>query len=255
MQTRPQIKNVLKRSAFLIGIVRAARAALSDLRVLRGMAFRPARIRAYLNQHETRKLQLGASNSRLPGWLSTDVVPESLDVVYLDATRSFPFNDDVFDYVACEHMIEHIEYSGALVMLRESFRVIKPGGKIRIATPDLRVITRLCAEEKSEAQKQYILWAAGSFAPETEDCKAVFVVNNFFRSWGHQFLYDSETLKAAMTRCGFEDLKCYKPGVSEDVNLRGIESHGIAIGSEEMNQFETFVIEGVVPNLKQKPNL
>ena len=248
MQT---LKQKIKQSGFIVGLVRAARAGLIDLKQLRCLASRRSQISAYLAAHPVTKLQLGTSHNPLAGWLNTDVVPESAGVTYLDATRTFPFDDNVFDYIACEHMIEHIDHPGALTMLRESFRVLKPGGRIRIATPNLRVIVGLCAPEPTAAQKMYLEWIAKKLEPQPVDCEAIFVINNAFRAWGHQFIYDPETLMATLARCGFTDLKSFTPGVSDDPNLRGIEAHGREIGNEAINAFETFIIEGQVPASKK----
>jgi len=254
MQTlRQRIKHTLKRSGFIVGLVRAVQAGLVDLKQLSCRASRRGQIADYLAAQPVRKLQLGTSHNPLPGWLNTDVVPESDDVVYLDATRTFPFADNVFDYIACEHMIEHVDHAGAMTMLRESFRVLKPGGRIRIATPNLRVLTGLCTSDPTAAQKKYVDWIAKKLEPEPLDCKAAFVLNNAFRAWGHQFIYDPETLQATMARCGFTGLKSYAPGVSDDPNLRGIEAHGREIGDEAINEFETFILEGQVPAGKPAP--
>ena len=248
---------MVKKSGFLVGLVRAARAGRVDLIQLRCLVSRQKLIAAYLRAHSVRKLQLGTSQTLLPGWLNSDLVPEKSGIVYLDATRPFPFADNTFDYVSSEHMIEHVDYPGALSMLQESFRILKPGGKIRVATPDLRILVSLFSAEKTAAQTQYIDWVAKKWVPiglgvEVNENKEVFIMNNAFRAWGHQFLYDLETLKAAMSRCGFEDLKYYQPGVSDDPNLRGIESHGAVIGNEAINAFEAFNVEGRVPDAKPK---
>ena len=121
-------------------------------------------------------------------------------------------------------MIEHLEHPSAVSMLHECFRFPKPGGRICISTPDLRVIIGLLSAERTARQNHYIDWAAEKFLPEVDHCKEVFVINNFFRAWGHQFLYDRDVLKVTMTRIGFEDIRFYQPGVSDDENLRGIES-------------------------------
>jgi predicted SAM-dependent methyltransferase len=67
-------------------------------------------------------------------------------------------------------------------MLRECFRVLKRGGRIRVATPDLCVLLGLYLKEKTDLQRHYINWAIVNFMPEIETCKDVFVINNFFRA-------------------------------------------------------------------------
>jgi len=214
-----------------------------DVRVLVWTVSRKRTIAAYLKTHEIRQLQIGASNNILDGWLNTDVFLNSDSVVYLNATRRFPFDDNTFDYAMSEHMIEHVEFQAAQVMLRECFRVLKPGGHLRIATPDLGVLLALHSTEKTDAQKSYVEWAIARLMPDVQECKEVFVINNFFRAWGHSFLYDQETLRHALCTAGFRDIKFYKPGDSEDPRLKNLEAHGREI-TEEINQFETIVVEG-----------
>lgn len=231
--------------------MRASRAGLVDIKKLSGYATRKRKIQTYLDNNPIKKLQLAASNSLLPGWLNTDLLPTSRKVVYLDATTRFPFDDDVFNYVFSEHMIEHLEHPNAVSMLHECFRVLKPGGRIRISTPDLKVLIGLHSEERTARQNHYIDWMAEKFLPEVDHCKEVFVINNAFRAWGHQFLYDRDVLRVTMTRIGFEDIRFYQPGVSDDENLRGIELHGRLIECEEINQFEAFAVEGRTPDPKK----
>lgn len=252
MQTQ-YFKQFIKKSGFIVGAVRAARAGVLDLKQLWWRANRGRQIKAYLRSHRVRKLQIGTSFSPLKGWLNTDYIVEIPGVIYLDATRRFPFPDNTFDYIACEHMIEHIDYDGGQAMLRESFRVLKPGGKIRIATPDIRVIMALCTAEKSDIQNEYIDTLANKLFPEVRECRDIFIINNAFRFWGHQFLYDPETLKVALAKCGFVDFADCRPLVSDDPHLNDIETHGKRAGaSEALNQFETFVIEARVPQTENK---
>jgi predicted SAM-dependent methyltransferase len=240
MQT---LKQTLKRSQFALGLVRTSRGLISDARVLTWLFGRQARIRKYVERRNIRKLQLGTSNNVLEGWLNTDIVPNSSAVVYMDATRRFPFADATFDYILSEHMIEHIDYDSAQDMLRECFRVLKPGGKIRFATPDLSVLLSLHAENKTADQDNYVQWSSARFFPGLEACKDVFVINNCFRAWGHCFLYDRKTLSSALQMVGFNSVKFWEPGSSDDPQLANLESHGKEIGNEQINKFETMVAE------------
>ena len=108
-----------------------------------GTSVPEALVRDYLRQHGPKKLHLGCGQNAIPGWLNTDYYPRRQDILHLDATKPFPLPAESFDYVFSEHMIEHITYHDGLTMLKESRRVLKPGGRIRISTPDLKFLIEL----------------------------------------------------------------------------------------------------------------
>jgi predicted SAM-dependent methyltransferase len=224
------------------------RGLINDVRVSYWRIGRKRKIAVYLRSHTPKSLHIGASNNILPGWLNTEIFLTHTPLVYLDATKRFPFADNALDYIMSEHMIEHIDYEAGLSMLRECFRVLRPNGRVRISTPDLQVLLALYCAEKTLAQKHYIDWAVARFLPGVLTCKDVFVINNFFRSWGHQFLYDAPTLQHALTIAGFKDIRFFRPGQSQDPLLQNLESHGKELGSEEINRFETIVVEGSKKN-------
>jgi predicted SAM-dependent methyltransferase len=218
-----------------------------DVRVLLWLVKRKATIARYLRTHQVKKLQIGTSNNILDGWLNTDSFLNHPPIVYLNATASFPFDANTFDYVMAEHMIEHIEYDEGQMMLRECYRVLKPGGRARFSTPDVGILLALHAKTKTEAQSRYVDWIVATLLPEIRECKDVFVINNAFHSWGHRFLYDRDTLELALSSAGFREIRFYEAGDSEDPNLQKLESHGREIHAEDINQFETIVVEGCKP--------
>jgi len=233
-----KIKEFLKRFDLVVCLVRILR----KIRVIPYLLYRPIAIRSYMCSHTVKKLQLGAGG-HLDTWLCTDVAPAHRKVVYLNATRPFPFADSTFDYVFSEHMIEHISYEQGRAMLRECHRILKPRGTVRIAAPDLAVLLGLYSATLNPTQRRYIQWITDSYIG-VGSYEAVFVINNAFRNWGHQFLYDRKLLQMAMTEAGFVDIRCQAPGASGDASLQGIEAHGKNVGDEEMNAFETMVLEG-----------
>ncbi len=48
----------------------------------------------------------------------------------------FDFTGGVFDTVTLIELIEHLPYEQALTMLKEAHRVLKPGGRVVVSTPD-----------------------------------------------------------------------------------------------------------------------
>ena len=91
----------------------------------------------YFDDNSDYKLHLGAGPFCFPGWLNTDLHPQSDSIYELDASTKLPFDDCTFSVVFSEHLIEHMEYPSGARMLREVYRVLRPGGYVRFSTPDL----------------------------------------------------------------------------------------------------------------------
>jgi predicted SAM-dependent methyltransferase len=151
------------------------------------------------------KLEIGAGGNRKHGWLTTDLVG-GRDCLAMDATQRFPFDNAVFDYVYSEHMIEHVPLVGGRAMLKECCRVMAPGAIIRIVTPSLDFLFDVY-DNRNERVMRYIDWSTRMFVPDEKPRGSV-VINNFVRAWGHQFIYDAETLEDTMREAGFVNI-CY----------------------------------------------
>jgi predicted SAM-dependent methyltransferase len=211
-------------------------------------------IERYLRAEPVPKLQLGAGPNVLPGWLNTDVLPDlypgqRAEIVFVDATRPLPFGDESFEYVFSEHQIEHISEPAGRRMLAECFRVLRPGGRIRLATPDLAQAVRLYAEPLGERERRYVDWVIERFLPDAgTGNRRCHVLNQMLNAFGHQFVYDEETLRAALEDAGFVQVERFGVGESGDAALRGLEAHGRAIGNEEANALETMVLEASRPS-------
>lgn len=199
-------------------------------------------LRHYLCAHETRKLHIGCSAHLLNGWLNSDLFPSSREILHLDARKAFPINSDQFDYIFAEHMIEHIRYPAGAMMLAECYRVLRHSGKLRISTPNLRCLIDLYRKDKSSLQTRYLEWATQTHVPYAPYVDETFVINNFVRDWGHQFIYDEKTLIASLETAGFTNVVLRDLGSSEDESLLGLENGArMPAGFLEM---ETVTVEG-----------
>lgn len=201
------------------------------------------KIQDYIDSHTIRKLHLGAGPNVFENWLNTTLQPIKEGSVHLDVTKAFPMPSQSMDYIFTEHMIEHIRYPDAELMLKECFRVLKPKGRIRIATPDLQRMLAVYDEQPSPEAEAYTRWTIDNFLPEATRYNPAFVINKIFHGWGHVFIYDYETLAQLLEPIGFENVQAYQPSQSDDIHLQNIEQHGLVIQNEEMNQYETLVVE------------
>ena len=115
----------------------------------------PIKVGRYLAGIRVAKLQIGSGHNLLDGWLNTTLYPLEPGTVFLDASRPFPMPADSLDYIFSEHVIEHPEFDEAEHMLRQCFRALKAGGRIRLATPDLKQIIALYTQPDADAQREY----------------------------------------------------------------------------------------------------
>ncbi|MFZ1721944.1 MAG: methyltransferase domain-containing protein [Microgenomates group bacterium] len=202
-------------------------------------------IAQYMKAHKVKKLQLGCGPHLIKGWLNSELYG-SPEMIPLDLTKKFPVPDNSFDYLFCEHTIEHFSLEQGRNIFAEFFRVLKPGGKVRMATPDLKFLIDLYKKEKKPVQKRYIAWSSKEFFPKLGIVHETFVINNFVRAWGHQFIYDLAAFKILLPKAGFKNITKHKPGESRDKHLRGLELHGKSMG-DEFNLLETLVVEATKP--------
>ncbi len=78
------------------------------------------------------KLNIGASYTRIPGFINIDISPKADISLNLSKDR-LPFDDDRVDLVFSHHTLEHI--SDYLFCLGEIHRVLKHGGSLLIGVP------------------------------------------------------------------------------------------------------------------------
>jgi SAM-dependent methyltransferase len=206
----------------------------------------PLMIRAYLRDHPERKLNLGAGPDAKQGWLNTDIDmlrDNVLDLAYLDAGERFPFPDKSFDFIYSEHLIEHLTLDKAILMLRESRRVLKPGGRIRVATPDLHVYLKLF--EASTPEREDFIAKKLKFTgwPKTPDPECV-ILNLSLHDWGHQFVYTPKMLRFVLEHEGFRDVTAHQVGESGVPQFRKIESRA-SWDDGGLNARETMIFEAV----------
>ena len=237
------LKKLVKGNSFLSAVLNGARHSRRLVRSFRSMN----QVNSYLRSHQSPKLQIGSGVNILGGWLNTDFSLQSPETVFLDATKRFNFNDSTFECVFSEHQIEQLTYENGTIMLRECYRVLKPGGFIRIATTSLDNLIGLYNSKRSELQEQYIKWILDKCLPGFGIYQPCFVLNNAFYNWEHKFLYDQTTLEESLDTVGFIEIDRYLSGESKNPELRGIESHGSIMGNEDMTRFETLILEARRP--------
>jgi len=179
------------------------------------------RIKKYLHTESLKRLQIGGGYHTKQGWINGDLIAGD---IYLDAARRFPFPDESIDLVFAEQFIEHLSFEQGSYCLRECCRVLKKGGKIRLSTPDLENLCSLYKNNNPDVDLKTVMarHKAQHNRGLTTPCH---LMNDFFRLWGHSFIYDEQTLRMQLGQAGFSSILRRKFGQSDEKSLQGLERH------------------------------
>lgn len=158
------------------------------------------------------KLHLGCGQIIKEGWVNVDLEPAK-GGIRRDLSRPFPEESDSVDFIFHEHFIEHLTREQGVAFLKECYRVLRPGGVMRLSTPDLYMLAIWYQQGPIDQ------WP-GTWEPKSP---ARFF-NEAMRLWGHQFLYDQEEIGDVLAEAGFKTILVETHGTSDYDELREIEA-------------------------------
>jgi SAM-dependent methyltransferase len=84
-----------------------------------------------------RKMNIGSGPHAAAGWLNADLVAAPGVDLRLDLRRGVPLATASLDCIAAIHVLQDLAWPQIAPALRELHRVLRPGGVLRLAVPDL----------------------------------------------------------------------------------------------------------------------
>jgi SAM-dependent methyltransferase len=181
-----------------------------------------------------RKLNIGCGIVHLTGWTNMDYDKEYWDKAEVGAvgwgeplddgrfaTRDKPddfgdatnlhFEDNTFDETRSSHVMEHIPCTKINRAISEQYRVLKPGGKIRVIVPSIEILI----ERYNNKEKYRDFWEQSKndaglymdselkrpFETDDEALAAILYLNG-----NHLNCFTTESLTAILRRAGFENI-------------------------------------------------
>lgn len=124
--------------------------------------------------------------------------------VHHDLFYGIPLQDQIADFVYSSHFLEHLDRRTGRRLLEECLRVLKPGGVLRIAVPDLE-----CAWEMYKRGEKERMIHDFFFAEE---------MTGFGQ---HRYGYDYDMLSTTLRDIGFAQIQKsgFKEGATPDLQL------------------------------------
>lgn len=153
-------------------------------------------VKLRLNPPTARQLEIGSGPVQKAGWVTLDMC-RGADVIW-DLHDSLPFADESFERVYCSHVLEHFYYPDMCRLLKQVFRVLRPGGQFLIAVPDasLYVGAYVAKSNASELLR---------YGPAVISHRPMDILNYiFYMENHHRFMFDQDNLAHHCREAGFE---------------------------------------------------
>lgn len=161
------------------------------------------------------KIDIGCGTNPTPGYVACDArALKNVSYVFDFGTAHWPFKDNTVAEIIMQHSIEHISYRRLPFVLGEARRVLAPGGKLIIRTPDLRFMVEGYLSGKITKEyppdQEFI---AGNFGGDPNNLTpGWWAVLKLFSGQDypgneHRFCFDFETLAGVLKSQGFPNAK------------------------------------------------
>ena len=200
----------------------------------------------------TTKVNIGCGKTIAPGWINYDIslfmglsrnklIRRLLfafkliskqkyqtfwpsNIIRRDVRKGVPLLNESVDFVYSSHFLEHLTHVEASKLIKDCYRILKPGGWIRLVCPDLRLFAR----KYLEGDISYPLFHASNKARLSQgfieslslvDSRSI--LEKFFSpGFSHSYMYDFDSIANLLSESGFRVInECsFRKGVTPDLD-------------------------------------
>ena len=185
-------------------------------------------------------VQYGCGLSAPPSWENFDVSPtlrlQKLPLIggmipgpkfprsirLGDIRNGLGLSDGYADAVYCSHTLEHLSLEDLREALKQSLRILRPGGTFRFVLPDLkRIAVKYAAASGPRASIEFM---EESYLGKHTRPKGL---EGMLRSWignsEHLWMWDYDSLSAELAQAGFVNIRRAQFGDSQIAEFKDVE--------------------------------
>jgi SAM-dependent methyltransferase len=199
--------------------------------------------------HEGLYVQYGCGICAPAGWLNFDASPRlrleripglrgilrstigllfPANVRFGDIVRGLPVPEHSACGIYCSHVLEHLARDDLATALRNTRRILRPGGTFRLVVPDLnwRALRYVAAagSGKHFAADQFM--SAANLGRCAQPKNIVSLAREFFGHSAHLWMYDFAGLKPRLEEAGFVAIRRCELGDARDRMFDLVEETG-----------------------------
>ncbi len=149
--------------------------------------------------------------------------PENAE--YGDIVKGLPVQEDSCDGVYCSHVLEHLALNDFRVALRNTHKILKPGGIFRLVVPDLHVCaTKYVNSEAADAASAFLRETCLGEERRPRSAKEMLI--SWLGNSRHLWMWDYKAMAPELERAGFAEVRRAAFGDSSDAMFRHVEDKG-----------------------------
>lgn len=140
------------------------------------------------------------------------------NVIYGDVIKGLPIKENSCDGVYCSHTLEHLSLEDFRIALKNSFLILKKGGRFRCIVPDLEFYVRkyIVELENNDILASINLMNNTYLGINKRPKKMKDLIISFYQNSHHLWMWDSKSLSEELAKVGFTQIRICKFNDSED---------------------------------------
>ncbi len=175
------------------------------------------------------KLHLGCGSELKQGWLNVDLInsqpsitPGTQFINYDLRLGVLPLQDASCEFVYSAHFFEHLECQQGLRLMRDSYRVLRPGGTFRVALPTFTNMFRAYLDRDFGYFDLNDIFEAFPELERGSETLVDYVNYGVYQFGEHKCIYDEEKTLLILNRLGFKTVKAvpYLEGIDPESEVR-----------------------------------
>jgi predicted SAM-dependent methyltransferase len=130
------------------------------------------------------------------------------NVKYGDIVDGLPEGENQCDGIYCSHVLEHLSYTDFLKALKNSYKILKPGGIFRAVLPDLKTVAEdYLKSYDTQESPAYNFMTSTMLGIEVRNKTLPSVMKSLFGNSKHLWMWDYKSLQHELQKAGFKNIR------------------------------------------------
>ena len=167
---------------------------------------------------KSKKLHFGSGPDIKLGFINIDF--NNRADIFLDARNRLNIKSSTIKYIYSSHFVEHLEHDELVAHLSECYRVLEPGGCLRIGVPDFpKVFKNYCNGDKEWLEARRKMLSEKLRMPPELICAMDFINNSVHENGEHHICLDMEKISNLLVFSGFSPLAIKASEFDQQIDL------------------------------------